>query len=169
MLLKEKVRPKNNLFIQCSTVIINENKQVLLGTKIDLKEETLRLIDEGILKAKWTLPSGKIEENESLEDCAIRELKEEFNVTRNNIRKFKKLDDIEKYFILDGEPFMKRCSVYIAKLKDNFDYNTIIPQENEIGQVGFFNREEVMFLLNNGCLHYFTAQALLLSMRKGFL
>ncbi|WP_157959600.1 NUDIX hydrolase [Devosia submarina] len=34
----------------------------------------------------WTLPGGRIEEGESIEQCAIREVQEELNITVRNVR-----------------------------------------------------------------------------------
>jgi len=52
---------------QVSRVIIsNENKQVLLGKR-----------SSGIEKGKWSILGGKPDENESIEQSAIREISEE--------------------------------------------------------------------------------------------
>ncbi len=47
----------------CFTIIINERNQILLGKRQDLP--------------LWDLPGGRLEENEELIDCAIREILEE--------------------------------------------------------------------------------------------
>ena len=59
---------------QVSRVIIsNENKQVLLGKR-----------SSGIEKGKWSILGGKPDENESIEQSAIREISEETGLNIND-------------------------------------------------------------------------------------
>jgi ADP-ribose pyrophosphatase YjhB (NUDIX family) len=50
----------------CSVVIVNEKRQILLQKRRD--------------NLKWGLPGGLMELDESIEECAIREVKEETNL-----------------------------------------------------------------------------------------
>ena len=57
-------------------VAILKNNQVLLGLRKGKHED-----------GTWGLPGGSLEYNEELEDCAVRETKEECGVTIKNIRR----------------------------------------------------------------------------------
>lgn len=49
---------------------------------IIIKDNKILLVKRGYepFKGMWALPGGKLEDNESIEQCAIREVKEEINV-----------------------------------------------------------------------------------------
>lgn len=60
-----------------AAVIINDKNQIFCAKRKN----------QGELALKWEFPGGKIEENESLEDALIREIKEEFS-TKIKVDKF---------------------------------------------------------------------------------
>jgi 8-oxo-dGTP diphosphatase len=66
-------------------IIIERNNKVLLGK---------RKGSHG--SGSWAFPGGHLEFNESLEDCATREVMEETGLTINNIRKYTFTNDIMK-------------------------------------------------------------------------
>ncbi len=50
-------------------MILNENKQVFVGKRIDTRVDI------------WQMPQGGIDEDETIKEAALRELKEETNIT----------------------------------------------------------------------------------------
>jgi cytidyltransferase-like protein len=56
-----------NPAVCCSVMVCNTRNQVLLGRRQD--------------NGKWDLPGGFLEKGETLEECALRELKEEFGLS----------------------------------------------------------------------------------------
>lgn len=54
-----------------AAVMVNHKNQIFCA----------RRKNQGELALKWEFPGGKIEQNESLEDALIREIKEEFSTT----------------------------------------------------------------------------------------
>ncbi|MDP2586991.1 MAG: NUDIX hydrolase [Candidatus Komeilibacteria bacterium] len=73
-----KERPKIGV-----AVVINKNDKILLG---------LRKGSHGT--GTWGFPGGHLEFNESIEDCAIRELREECSLTVANFRHLAFTNDI---------------------------------------------------------------------------
>ena len=59
------------------------------------------------LAGKWEFPGGKVEENERDEDCLVREIKEEFNVS---VKCLKYLTNSE----YDYEKFTVNLKAYLA-------------------------------------------------------
>lgn len=77
-------------------VLIKNGNKILLGHRVSLK-------DNGAIYEpdSWALPGGKQEFNETILECAIREVKEETNLDIDNLEIFGVVDDIEpgKHFI----------------------------------------------------------------------
>ena len=92
---------EKNLIIAVGVVIIHENK--LLIAK--------RLPDKAMAN-KWEFPGGKLEENETLEECAIREIKEELCIDVE-------IDDYLGYEDLPGKHDDYCLHIYTAKLLDD--------------------------------------------------
>ena len=57
------------MILVTAAILIKNNKVLIVQRK-----------STDILANKWEFPGGKIELNESPEDCLIRELKEEFSI-----------------------------------------------------------------------------------------
>ena len=100
-----------NTFVRlsCSTLIFDSNNQILL-TRRDKKLRSF--------PGAWVNPGGRLDPGESLNDCALRELKEEvgidIEVREDPIKK------VEKYYYLNKQcevkPFMVYESVYPTML-----------------------------------------------------
>ena len=77
-------------------IIIDDNK-VLLGHRCKDKEDTGGIIG----RDTWTLPGGKQEFDETIEECAMRETKEECNLDVSNIKVLTACDDIapDRHFV----------------------------------------------------------------------
>lgn len=106
-------------------VIYNKNKEILLIHRNTLNRE------------QWELPGGKIEEKESPEKAAIRELKEELNV---DIRIIKFLGS--KDFEEDG--FKMKYNWFEAKIVNG---NPTLMEE-KFDEVKYFSIEELGRLNN---------------------
>jgi 8-oxo-dGTP diphosphatase len=57
------------LLVACAIILNNQNKVLACQRSANMH-----------LALKWEFPGGKIEENETAEDCLIREIKEELNI-----------------------------------------------------------------------------------------
>lgn len=75
-------------------ILLNEKKEVLLllrNSDKDIADSDMRL------EGTWTLPSGKVWENETIQSAAIRKVKEETNLDITNIEVVSIADDINEY------------------------------------------------------------------------
>lgn len=73
------------------------------GNKILLGHRPSKMVDTGGIYEldSWCLPGGKQEYNETIFDCAIREVKEETNLNISKLEVFSAADDIQidRHFI----------------------------------------------------------------------
>lgn len=78
-------------------VVIEKDGQILLGHKVNNYKDTGGIYEPD----SWTLPGGKQEYAETIEECAIREVKEETNLDISEVKVFGASDDIapNKHFI----------------------------------------------------------------------
>lgn len=75
----------------------------------------------------WDLPKGKIEEGESIEECAVREIEEEVGAKNLAIGKF--LCDTYHEFEEKGKKFGKTTSWYSLKYQENG--SELVPEKDE--------------------------------------
>ena len=93
---------------------------------------------------EWGFPKGRKNHNESPIDCAIREFCEETEINISNINIIKNISPIEENLIgTNGIPY--RHIYYIAET--NVDNINIIQNNNEIGNIGFFNYNDAKDLI----------------------
>jgi len=94
---------------------------------------------------KWDLPKGKLEKDESIENCAIREVEEESGIIGLKIEK--ELETTYHIFERKGKLILKITHWFLMKT----DYSGIlIPQlEEGIEQVVFKNEVETIEALKN--------------------
>ena len=78
-------------------VVILKNGLVLLGHRVNNYKDTGGIYEPD----SWTLPGGKQEYEETIEECAVREVKEETNLDVSDVKVFGASDDIapNKHFI----------------------------------------------------------------------
>lgn len=78
-------------------VVIEKEGFILMGHRVNNYKDTGGIYEPD----SWTLPGGKQEYNETIEECAIREVKEETDLDINDIKVFGASDDIapNKHFI----------------------------------------------------------------------
>ncbi len=82
MNIREKVGHAPLISVGATVLVFNQNNELLLNLRSDTNT--------------WGIPGGSKELNEKLEECAIRELKEETNL---------KVDDLELVTVLSGKEY----------------------------------------------------------------
>ena len=82
MNIREKVGHAPLISVGATVLVFNQNNELLLNLRSDTNT--------------WGIPGGSKELNETLEECAIRELKEETNL---------KVDDLELVTVLSGKEY----------------------------------------------------------------
>jgi len=78
-------------------IMIKDNDKVLLGHRHTKQEDTGGIYEPDT----WTFPGGKQEFDETIYECAIREVKEETNLDIDDLEIFSVADDIQpnKHYI----------------------------------------------------------------------
>ena len=78
-------------------VVIDHDGLILLGHRVNNYKDTGGIYEPD----SWTLPGGKQEYAETIEECAVREVKEETNLDISDVKVFGASDDIapNKHFI----------------------------------------------------------------------
>ncbi len=141
---------KYKVYVNNSILIINENwkdfcskyKIVNAAGGIVFKDTKLLMIFRNGL---WDLPKGKVEPDENLKECAIREVEEETGVKDLTI----KGKEIISYHIYttEFEDILKKTTWYIMNTK--YD-EKLIPQIDEgIEKVSWVSIQEINHKLNN--------------------
>ena len=94
---------------------------------------------------KWDLPKGKLEPYENINDCAIREVKEECGVS--NLQIVSELISTYHTYIVNSKSILKRT--YWFKMQTNYN-NKLTPQFNEgITKVEWVSKKNVAEKLTN--------------------
>ena len=107
----------------------------------DNKNQLLMILRNG----KWDLPKGKLEIDEDIKACAMREVEEECGISGLQITE--QLIDTYHTYELNGEKILKHT--FWFKMKTNFN-GILKPQTEEgITEVYWVNAEDVAKKLNN--------------------
>ncbi len=94
---------------------------------------------------KWDLPKGKVEKNERLEDCAIREIEEETGVC--NIKIKKKIGETYHTYNAFGKHFLKISHWYHMKCSS---HQHLVPQtEEDITALKWVDPKNIQEILAN--------------------
>ena len=110
--------------LQCAGSVIIENSQgeILLGKRTD--------------NHKWGYAGGSIELGETIEECAVRELKEETGLIADDLEFFMINSGEETHYIYpNGDEVYNVEVVYICR---NY-HGELKPQEEEISELRFFS------------------------------
>jgi len=137
---KQSSRPSSKPYakrvdeVSAGGLVIDESgtKGLLIGRR-DLKDPT----KERLL---WSLPKGHIEEGETPEMAAIREVAEETGITSEIARA---LGVIDFWFMAGGKRIHKTVHHYLFKEVGG----VLAPQLEEVDEVGWFPLEEIISLL----------------------
>jgi len=117
------------LIIACGGVVYNTDKQLLMIYRND----------------KWDLPKGKLEANETLRECALREVEEECSV--NNLSILNELESTYHVYKINGKKVLKKTHWF--RMKTEYS-DKLIPQHEEgITKVEWINKHEIKSKLNN--------------------
>ena len=94
---------------------------------------------------KWDLPKGKLEQQENLEECAIREVQEECGI--HHLEIISKLNDTYHTYDLHGQNVLKQTFWY--KMFSNTE-EKLKPQIKEgITEVEWVKQDEIKARLKN--------------------
>ena len=139
---KEKLLDMLNTFYNKE----NQEKYKALAIKIVVLEKSCGIAifkDDKVLLVhqnvgNWSLPKGHVEENETEEETALREVKEETNIDVKIIPGFRKVITYSP-----KENVLKDVVFFIGKPLNN----DIIKQEKEIQEIKYVTKEEAKELL----------------------
>ena len=94
---------------------------------------------------KWDLPKGKLEVNENIKECAIREVQEECGITELRIENA--LQETYHTYEINEKKILKRT--YWFSMHTNFKGSFVPQTEEGITEVVWVNNEDVSEKLNN--------------------
>lgn len=94
---------------------------------------------------KWDLPKGKLEKNESIEECAIREVEEECGI--NQLQIIRQLPTTYHIFEFKSAKILKYT--YWFLMKTNYNGKLIPQKEEHIDKVEFKNSKQTQEALKN--------------------
>lgn len=103
MNLREKVGHSPLIGVGATTLVFNNKNELLLNLRSDTNT--------------WGIPGGSKELNETLEECAMRELKEETNINVNDLELITVLSGKEYYFKYPNEDELD-CVIVLYKVSD---------------------------------------------------
>ena len=103
MNLREKVGHSPLIGVGATTLVFNNKNELLLNLRSDTNT--------------WGIPGGSKELNETLEQCAIRELKEETNINVNDLELITVLSGKEYYFKYPNEDELD-CVIALYKVSN---------------------------------------------------
>ena len=100
--IRKKVGHEPIIIVGATVLVFNKNNELLLNLRSDTND--------------WGIPGGGKELNETLEECAIRELKEETNLSTNNLELISLLSGNDYYYKYpNGDEIDCVIALYIAK------------------------------------------------------
>ncbi|MFS8083044.1 MAG: NUDIX hydrolase [Ginsengibacter sp.] len=113
------------------------------GLIVNDKHELLMIFRRG----KWDLPKGKLDEGESIEDCALREVKEETGLQNVKLENLLGLTFHEYFNTYTNENVIKETHWY--KMHATADQPLIPQTEEDIEIIEWVDAKDVMQKLGN--------------------
>lgn len=105
------------------------------------KEEILMIFRRG----KWDLPKGKLDDGETLENCAVREVEEETGLKK--LKLIKPVKITYHTYVQFGKHNLKETHWYLMKVIGD---EKLVPQtEEEISEIVWAKKEEMQKYLSN--------------------
>ncbi len=126
MNLREKVGHSPLIGVGATTLVFNSKNELLLNLRGDTNN--------------WGIPGGSKELNESLEECAVRELKEETNINVNDLELVTVLSGKEYYFKYPNEDELD-CVIALYKVS-NYEVKLNI-NDGESKELKFFSLDNL--------------------------
>lgn len=130
ILLNKDLPKLKKAFFKHFTVIIASG-----GLVMDTNKDILMIFRRG----KWDLPKGKLDEGETLEDCAVREVEEETGLT--NIKLGEKLITTYHTYTEFGKHILKESHWYKMQCETGQE---LVPQtEEDITDIKWVNQSDL--------------------------
>ena len=126
MNLREKVGHSPLIGVGATTLVFNNKNELLLNLRSDTNT--------------WGIPGGSKELNETLEECAIRELKEETNINVNDLELITVLSGKEYFFEYPNEDELD-CVIALYKVS-NYEGELNI-NDKESKELKFFSLDNL--------------------------
>lgn len=114
-----------------------------VGVVINQDNELLMICKRG----KWDLPKGHVDKNETFEECAIREVKEETGLMNLNIIRFLDTTKHEYYDDYLEEDAIKET--YWFEMQSNKNEHFIPQMEENIKEIKWIPQNEIQKYLEN--------------------
>ncbi len=93
---------------------------------------------------RWTIPKGHVEEGESLQQTALREVQEETGL--HNLRIGEKLDKLHFFYRKEGKLIF--MTTYVFLMEALGDTEAIVPEQSEgIAAVAWFSKDKALELI----------------------
>ena len=121
--------PSKKIIIAAGGIVLNPDKEILFIYR----------------RGKWDLPKGKLDEGETIEQCAVREVEEETGIRDITVNRFIGITTHEYFDKWVNEEVIKESHWYEMDIKTA---QTLIPQtEEDIEDIKWVSEHEL-----NTCL-----------------
>ena len=124
--LREKIGHEPIISVGATVLVFNSNNEILLNLRSDTND--------------WGIPGGGKELNETLEECAIRELKEETNLKANDLELVTVLSGKEYYYKYPNDDEVD-CVIALYKVA-NYDGELKV-NDGESAKLQFFSLDNL--------------------------
>jgi 8-oxo-dGTP pyrophosphatase MutT (NUDIX family) len=117
--------------IAAGGLVLNDNKELLMIFRRD----------------KWDLPKGKLDDNEKIKDCALREVKEETGLKNVKLEQFLGSTFHEYFDEYSNQDIVKETHWF--KMHASSDQPLIPQQEEDIEIIEWVNENDISEKLKN--------------------